>query len=376
MDSQGVARPEELTVAPLVPTPDEIRERLGSFPRLGRGYDPQPVDVYLRMVADCLERVADQNQSLVGRVNELARKVAFHEGRAWAVQEALVTAQTLQAEAREAAEAEARRIRAEAASDAEEVLAATHEERDRLLGEVEEASAQAVRIRDHAQAESEVLRQEALKELDGLRDTVATEIQELHAQATQEAEQIREEARRAAKEVEDEALGQLERRSAMLMGQIEERHRALERLEEKRLEVLGRLQHILVRELEAVQSEQARPPVGDSGDGRSSLLVTGSTAGQAREVPASSLVDGGATGDSVATGIIMPDNTVVIVPAKAKRKAARRPLTDAPGPLDPGVRDAAEDEDVPIAAQDVDLVVPLDTVGGEDDEASEELPQQ
>jgi hypothetical protein len=258
------------------------------------------------------------------------------------------------------------------------VLAATHEERDRLLGEVEEASAQATRIRDHAKAEVEVLREAALKELAGLRDTAAAEAEEIRTLAADEADRIREDAQRAVKQVEDEALGQLERRSTVLMGQLEERHRALERLEEKRLEVLSRLQHILARELEAVQSEQARPPVGQVGegdDGRSSLLVTGGAAApaQARGASAPNLADDGTTGDSIPAGIIMPDNTVVIVPARAKGQTGRGPLTDAPGPLDPGVRDPEEDEDVPIAAQDSELVVPLDTTGGE---AGEELPQQ
>ena len=57
------------------------------------------------------------------RVNELSKKVFYHEGRAWAVQEALVAAQTVRSETQDAATETASALVDDARSEATRLLA-------------------------------------------------------------------------------------------------------------------------------------------------------------------------------------------------------------------------------------------------------------
>ena len=71
-----------MSPSPLNPTPTTSRDRQGAFPRIDRGYAPEAVDAFLRSTADCLEEVADQNQTLTDQVNELNVVGAFKRARA------------------------------------------------------------------------------------------------------------------------------------------------------------------------------------------------------------------------------------------------------------------------------------------------------
>lgn len=422
MDYLGPSPPDDVFEAPLDPTPEEIRERLGRFPMAVRGYDPGLVDAFLTTTADCLEGVAAWNVTLTERVNALGKAVHLHETRAWAVQEAMVTAQTILAEARERAEAEATRINDEAENAADALTSAAREElalaraevedlakkaaglRDEIRGELAEkrrtaledaerivaeakadANTEGMRIRDHAKAEAEVLRSDALTEISQLRDAAASEIQELRARVEadvaklrQEAEtevaQLRQEAERAVKEMEDESLLHLERRASRLMTQIEERHEVLARLEERRLEFLEQLRVVLMREIDAVELESKRPPVGERSE--AGVLDPGSAMmSRAEPLPTGGVAIKRRSGaEAPVRGIIMPDKSVVILGDPPGSGIGPKPLTDSPSPLDPGADPIDDEPD--RAASEGELIVPWDQRTQDEDGTAEGQPVQ
>ena len=102
-------------------TPLDIRKKKGDFTRGLRGYDPQEVDQFLDLVAERLEEVVKVNLSLRERVERLADRVEGQEGRERAVQEALVTAQSLKHDIQDQAGREADLVRQEAEVAAERV---------------------------------------------------------------------------------------------------------------------------------------------------------------------------------------------------------------------------------------------------------------
>ncbi len=102
-------------------TPLDIRRKKGDFSRGLRGYDCQEVDQFLDLVAERLEEVVKVNLTLRERVDGLAERVQGQEGRERAVQEALVTAQSLKQELEDQARREAELIRREAEGGADRV---------------------------------------------------------------------------------------------------------------------------------------------------------------------------------------------------------------------------------------------------------------
>ncbi len=102
-------------------TPLDVRNKRGDFRKSMRGYDPQEVDHFLEMVAERLDEVVKENLTLNERVTRLAEQLSGQEGRERAVQEALVTAQTLREEIQDQAVREAKLIRREAEDDAERI---------------------------------------------------------------------------------------------------------------------------------------------------------------------------------------------------------------------------------------------------------------
>ena len=102
-------------------TPLDVRNKRGDFRKAMRGYDPQEVDHFLEMVAERLDEVVKQNLTLSERVERLAEQLSGQEGRERAVQEALVTAQSLREEIESQAHREADLTRREAEDDAERI---------------------------------------------------------------------------------------------------------------------------------------------------------------------------------------------------------------------------------------------------------------
>jgi DivIVA domain-containing protein len=100
-------------------TPLDIRKKKGDFARGLRGYDQQQVDQFLDLVADRLEELVKLNLILRERVDRLDERVQNQEGREHAVQEALVSAQSLKSDIEEQAKREAELILREARVEAD-----------------------------------------------------------------------------------------------------------------------------------------------------------------------------------------------------------------------------------------------------------------
>jgi DivIVA domain-containing protein len=103
-------------------TPLDVRKKKGDFRRAVRGYDTELVDDFLDMVAERLEELVKQNVALTERGEHLQEQVASYREREKALNEALVTAQQLRAEAQVQADREAELVRREAQSQAERIV--------------------------------------------------------------------------------------------------------------------------------------------------------------------------------------------------------------------------------------------------------------
>jgi len=201
-------------------TPDAVRTHGQTLPHSVRGYDASAVDALLDRIADRLEELEHHDRGLTDRVNELAKKVFFHESRAWAVQEALVTAQTLRVETQAKATAAADDLRTQASREAESLLRAARTEHARLEDEVravrDEAAEHARRVREDAaaeaasileraeewaaqetrriEAESGATGEEALRKADEARKVAAKEARSTRDKARRETNKLRTEA--------------------------------------------------------------------------------------------------------------------------------------------------------------------------------------
>jgi len=112
-------------------TPLDVRKKRGDFKKSMRGYDPQEVDVFLDLVAERMEELVKETIGLRERSERLQIQVDAQSGRERAVQEALVTAQSLREEMREQSRREAELARREAEVEARKLLS----DADRRLDE-------------------------------------------------------------------------------------------------------------------------------------------------------------------------------------------------------------------------------------------------
>lgn len=116
-------------------TPLDVRRY--DFGRALRGYDPERVDQFRTQVADELERLARVNQDLDQKARSFHEQLRAFRERDRALNEALVAAQQMRQETREAAEREAGLIVREAHGEAERIVEAARAEARRLQGELE-----------------------------------------------------------------------------------------------------------------------------------------------------------------------------------------------------------------------------------------------
>src|SRR5688500_13246844 len=87
-------------------TPLEVRKKKGDFRKSMRGYEAQAVDDFIGLVADRLEQLVRENQSLADRVRSAETQTADYRERERALTEALVTAQEVREEMRRQIERE------------------------------------------------------------------------------------------------------------------------------------------------------------------------------------------------------------------------------------------------------------------------------
>ncbi len=113
-------------------TPLDVRKKKGDFRRAVRGYDPELVDDFLDMVAERMEELVKENVALGERSELLQEQIASFRDREKALNDALVTAHQLRADAQAQAEREANLMRREAQSQAERIV----EEGQRSLREL------------------------------------------------------------------------------------------------------------------------------------------------------------------------------------------------------------------------------------------------
>ena len=119
-------------------TPLDIRGKRGDFKKkLGGGYDPAEVDVFLELVAERLEEVVRDNLQYRERAETLGRQVASQSGREQAVQEALVTAQELRTDIRDQAQREADHLIKEAETEGRRLVAEAQAEVRRMVRDAE-----------------------------------------------------------------------------------------------------------------------------------------------------------------------------------------------------------------------------------------------
>lgn len=121
-------------------TPLDVRKKKGDFAKAMRGYATQEVDTFLELVAERLEELVKEVLTLRERTIQLQAQADTQTGRERAVQEALVTAQSLRDEIREQARREADMFRREADAHAERILADADrgvEERRAVLDDLE-----------------------------------------------------------------------------------------------------------------------------------------------------------------------------------------------------------------------------------------------
>ena len=112
-------------------TPLDVRKKRGDFTKALRGYDAAEVDTFIELVAERMEDLVKENLQLKERSERLGEQVDAQDGREQAVQEALVTAQTLRQEVKEQAKREAQLLEREARGRIEQIV----QEADRLLDE-------------------------------------------------------------------------------------------------------------------------------------------------------------------------------------------------------------------------------------------------
>lgn len=210
-------------------TPLDVRKKRGDFKKMLRGYDPQEVDTFLELVAERLEVLVKESMTLQERTELLAEQVKSQQGREKAIQEALVTAQTLRED-----------IAQQAAREAEA-------------------------IREQAKREAEMVTRQAEAEARQLRDKVDAEVSQLRQQAVGDTELLR-------KQTE----GELERLTHELEGLIESKTGIIDELERKRTRFLRAFRSLLERELDAVAIEEGKVASEDS------ILELDLTGGQRR----------------------------------------------------------------------------------------------
>lgn len=104
-------------------TPLDVRKKKGDFAKSMRGYAPQEVDTFLDLVAERMEEMVKELMTLRERTTLLQAQADQQTGRERAVQEALVSAQSLRDDIREQARREADLFRREADAHAQRVLA-------------------------------------------------------------------------------------------------------------------------------------------------------------------------------------------------------------------------------------------------------------
>ena len=116
------------------------------FARRMRGYDPDEVDAFLRIVSEDYEGLVRETESQNDRVRRLERRIEELSAQEELLKETLVSAQAMTEEVRRSAEREAERRLAEVEIRAEKILDASHRRAARLDQDIRDMRALRTRL--------------------------------------------------------------------------------------------------------------------------------------------------------------------------------------------------------------------------------------
>ncbi len=116
------------------------------FGRRLRGYDPDEVDAFLRIVSEDYEELVREGDSRADRIRRLERRVAELSAQEELLKETLISAQTMIEDVRRVAEREAEIRLAEVEIRAEKILDASHRRAARLAQDIRDMRALRARL--------------------------------------------------------------------------------------------------------------------------------------------------------------------------------------------------------------------------------------
>jgi cell division initiation protein len=116
------------------------------FARRLRGYDPDEVDAFLRIVSEDYEGLVRENESQTDRIRRLERRVEELSAQEELLKETLISAQTMTEDVRRVAERDAEVRLAEVEIRAEKILDASHRRAARLAQDIRDMRALRVRL--------------------------------------------------------------------------------------------------------------------------------------------------------------------------------------------------------------------------------------
>ncbi len=134
-------------------TPLDVQSH--SFARRWRGYDPDEVDAFLRIVSEDYEGLVRETESQADRLYRLERRVEELSGQEQLLKQTLISAQAMGLELRRTAERDAELRLAEVEVRAEKILDASHRRAAQLAQDIREMRALRTRLAETLRSAAE-----------------------------------------------------------------------------------------------------------------------------------------------------------------------------------------------------------------------------
>ncbi len=134
-------------------TPLDVQSH--SFARRWRGYDPDEVDAFLRIVSEDYEGLVRETASQADRLYRLERRVEELSGQEQLLKQTLISAQAMGVELRRTAERDAELRLAEVEVRAEKILDASHRRAAQLAQDIREMRALRTRLAETLRSAAE-----------------------------------------------------------------------------------------------------------------------------------------------------------------------------------------------------------------------------
>lgn len=134
-------------------TPLDVQSH--SFAKRWRGYDPDEVDAFLRIVAEDYENLIRENESQADRLWRLERRIEELTAQEQLLKQTLISAQAMCEELRRGAERDAELRLAEVEVRAEKILDASHRRAAQLAQDIREMRALRTRLGESIRSAAE-----------------------------------------------------------------------------------------------------------------------------------------------------------------------------------------------------------------------------